>query len=80
MKLIERENMVSIAQLLPSVILGLGMLVYVGYCASNGGTHVRGKGWVSKLEAPKTYVTTQVIWVLFGLSLMCGPIIAHLLR
>ena len=62
------------------VVIGVAMLIYVGYCISNGGTHVRGKGWVTKEEAPKSYLANQIIWALFGLSVIIGPFLGGFMR
>ena len=54
--------------------------IYVGYCSSKGGTHVRGRGWVTKSEAPTSYLINMVTCVIFGLLMIIGPFILHFLR
>jgi len=61
-------------------IIGLSVLTYVGYCSAVGGTHVRGKGWVSKEEHPKSYMVNQILYVIFGLIPTLGYLINALLR
>ena len=31
------------------------IILYAGYCMSNGGFHMKGRGWRTKYENPKTY-------------------------
>ena len=30
-------------------------ILYAGYCMLNGGFHMKGRGWRTKYENPKTY-------------------------
>ena len=61
-------------------VIGIALLVYVGYCSSKGGTHVKGRGWVAKSEAPTSYLINMVTCVIFGLLMIGGPFILHFLR
>ena len=61
-------------------VIGIALLVYVGYCSSKGGTHVKGRGWVTKSEAPTSYLINMVTCVIFGLLMIGGPSILHFLR
>jgi len=56
-------------------LLGISMLAYAGYCTANGGTHVRGKGWVAKGAMPKSFYANQIMWTVFGISLIFGSLI-----
>ncbi|MDP6906262.1 MAG: hypothetical protein QF440_02470 [Candidatus Thalassarchaeaceae archaeon] len=41
-----------------SALVAIFCLFYIAYCVSQGGTHLRGKGWVTKEEHPKSYYFT----------------------
>jgi len=41
---------------------------YTSYCLINGGTHSRGKGWVTKEEAPKTFLFCMILYTVIGLG------------
>ena len=43
------------------------MFGYAAYNFTRGGIHVRGKGWMSKEDAPKSYYFTQIIMVVLGI-------------
>ena len=45
---------------LGSLFIGLCFLIYALYCHQNGGSHHKGRGWVTKEEAPKTGVESTV--------------------
>ena len=38
------------------------------YCYQNGGSHHKGRGWVSKEEAPKTHIFNMILIIIIGLS------------
>lgn len=40
-----------------------------------GGTHVRGKGWVTKEAAPKSYIFNQVMYDLLGIFMIFGSLL-----
>ena len=48
--------------------VGGSMLIYAVYCMSAGGTHVKGRGWMTKEEAPKSYIFNQALYLLLGIS------------
>lgn len=52
---------------LPIVISGL-LFAYAGYCWVTQKVHVKGKGWKTKDEAPKSFYFTVIILVLIGLG------------
>ena len=53
---------------LPSLFLGLCFLIYALYCHQNGGSHHKGRGWVTKEEAPKTHIFQMILFIVIGLS------------
>ncbi|MBA46001.1 MAG: hypothetical protein CMB31_05385 [Euryarchaeota archaeon] len=57
-------------RLFSSIIIGISLLIYAVYCMLKGGTHVRGKGWVSKYSHPISYRINQVLWFFLGLSMI----------
>ncbi len=58
-----------------SPLFGFIMLGYVGYCFSKEGTHSRGKGWLSKEEAPKTFIANQLIYTILSIILILSPLL-----
>ncbi|MEE3083172.1 MAG: hypothetical protein VX320_03655 [Candidatus Thermoplasmatota archaeon] len=64
--------MVDIAPyLIFNLVIGLVCLGYAYYCFLNGGTHARGKGWVTREEGPKTVLFSMIFYALIGLSSLC---------
>lgn len=61
-------------------IVGLILLAYAAYCWQNEGTHVKGKGWVSKEEAPKSYLFNQMVYFWLGLTMVSMPIVWMLMK
>ena len=51
-----------------SLIVALICLAYGIYCIRNGGTHHRGKGWLTREEAPKGFLFAMTIYFVLGLS------------
>ena len=45
---------------LGTLFLGLCFLIYALYCHQNGGSHHKGRGWVTKEEAPKTLLELKM--------------------
>ncbi len=58
-----------------SLVVGLLLLIYAGFCMVKGGTHVRGKGWVSKYTHPFAYRVNQIFFFLFGFSMIISNFI-----
>jgi hypothetical protein len=58
-----------------SLVIGLSLLVYAGFCMVKGGTHVRGKGWVSKFTNPIAYRVNQILFFLLGFSMIISNFI-----
>ena len=56
-------------------LLGVAILIYVGYCVYHGGMYHRGKGWRTKDEAPGAYRFGTITLTLCGLWMICGPLI-----
>ena len=52
---------------LPGFAIALLMFGYVAYNFTRGGIHVKGKGWMSKEDAPKSYYFTQIIMIVLGI-------------
>tara|TARA_B100001029_G_C14944321_1_gene385019 strand:- start:303 stop:524 length:222 start_codon:yes stop_codon:yes gene_type:complete len=57
-----------IATLIPSLIVPILFLVYATFIFVKGGVHVRGKGWKTKDEAPKTYYFMIVFMGILGVA------------
>ena len=57
-----------IATLIPSLIIPILFLGYATFIFVKGGVHVRGKGWKTKDEAPKTYYFMIVFMGLLGVA------------
>jgi hypothetical protein len=51
------------------------MFGYAAYNFTRGGIHVRGKGWMSKKDAPKSYYFTQIIMVVLGIFQIASELV-----
>ena len=51
-----------------TLFLGLCFLIYALYCHQNGGSHHKGRGLVTKEEAPKTHIFQMILFIVIGLS------------
>ena len=70
---INGKYMVEIApDLIYSLAIGLFCLGYANYCFLNGGTHARGRGWVTKEEWPKTFRFCMILYTFAGLASLCN--------
>ncbi|HIF15696.1 MAG TPA: hypothetical protein EYQ85_00360 [Candidatus Poseidoniales archaeon] len=58
----------EIWNLLPPALTGLICMGYAVFIFVKGGTHLRGKGWHTKKEAPKSYYFMLFLMLLIGLS------------
>jgi len=54
--------------LIPSLIIPILFLGYATFIFVKGGVHVRGKGWKTKDEAPKTYYFMIIFMVILGVA------------
>ena len=61
--------MEGIALIIESSI-GILLLIYAGFCWVKQGVHVKGKGWKSKEEMPKSFWFSIVLYLLIGLSML----------
>ncbi|HJL96833.1 MAG TPA: hypothetical protein QF401_01655 [Candidatus Poseidoniaceae archaeon] len=50
------------------IVISILLFAYAGYCWVNQKVHVRGKGWKTKDEAPKTFYFTVILLVIIGLG------------
>jgi hypothetical protein len=50
------------------LIVTVLLFAYAGYCWVTQKVHVKGKGWKTKDEAPKSFYFTVIILVLIGLG------------
>jgi len=62
-------------RLLFGPIIGVLLLIYAGFCMFKGGTHVRGKGWVTKEAARKSYIFNQVMYYILGIFMIFGSLL-----
>ena len=63
-----------ITKLVIPIVVAFLMFSYAGYLWVKQGVHVRGKGWMSKEEAPKSFYITVVLMVVLGLGQLISPI------
>ncbi|GEM_PF-1375889 len=56
-------------------VMGIFCLIYTSYCIVKGGTHVRGKGWVSKYTNPISYRINLILFFLLGFSMVISNFI-----
>ena len=61
-------------------IIGLILLAYAAYCWQNEGTHVKGKGWMNKEEAPKSFLFNQMVYLWLGLTMVVIPTVMMLMK
>ena len=61
----ERDEIIG---LVVPIMVSFLLFGYVAYCWFNQKVHVRGKGWRSKDEAPKTFYFTVILLLLIGLG------------
>ncbi len=59
MDLVEWSNYISL-------VIAVLFWIYAVYCMMKGGTHAKGKGWVSKYTNPITYRINQTIYLFLG--------------
>ena len=69
-----------IATLIPSLIIPILFLGYATFIFVKGGVHIRGKGWKTKDEAPKTYYFMIILMVLLGIAGIIFTILGYILR
>ena len=50
------------------LVVAVLLFGYAGYCWVTQKVHVRGKGWKTKDEAPKSFYFTVIILVIIGLG------------
>ncbi|MBQ70574.1 MAG: hypothetical protein CMA65_03690 [Euryarchaeota archaeon] len=48
------------------------LMLYAGYCWIRQGVHVRGKGWQSRQEMPKTFWFTIILYVVISIGAVVG--------
>ncbi len=57
------------------VVVAILVLAYAGYLWVRQGVHVRGKGWMAKEEAPKTFYFTVIFLAIIGLFQLLSPVV-----
>jgi hypothetical protein len=48
------------------------MLLYVGYCWVHQGVHAKGKGWVTREFAPKTFWFCMILYTFMGIGIFAN--------
>ncbi len=56
------------SRLVLPIIISVLLFAYAGYCWVTQKVHLKGKGWKTKDEAPKSFYFTVIILVLIGLG------------
>ena len=56
------------SRLVLPIIISVLLFAYAGYCWVTQKVHLKGKGWKTKDEAPKSFYFTVTILVLIGLG------------
>jgi hypothetical protein len=59
-------------RLLLPLILSIGLTIFAAYCFYRGEVPVRGQGWKSKDETPKTFFLTVFFFLLLGVLGIAG--------
>ena len=52
--------------------LAVPLFIYTLYCWIRQGTHVRGKGWKTKEEMPKTFYFSVGLYLILGISIFAA--------
>jgi len=50
-----------------NLVVGSICLAYGAYCMLKGGTHFRGRGWLTKEEGPRGFIFSMALYFLIGL-------------
>ena len=58
-----------------NLVIPIMMLLYAGYCWVNQGSHARGKGWMTKEEAPKTFWFNVIFFTVISISMIVANFI-----
>ena len=58
-------------------MIGIAMLIYVGYCVRHEGMHARYSGWKTKKESPFNYWFGTIGLTILGLLMIVGPFIYY---
>ncbi len=61
----------EIRLIITSVFASL-MLLYVGYCWVHQGVHAKGKGWVTREFAPKTFWFCMILYTFMGIGIFAN--------
>ena len=56
------------SRLVLPIIISVLLFAYAGYCWVTQKVHLKGKGWKTKDEAPKSFYFTVIILVIIGLG------------
>ena len=60
-------------------MIGIAMLIYVGYCVRHEGMHARNLrwNWKTKKESPFNYWLGTISFTILGLLMIIGPFIYY---
>ncbi len=56
------------------ILVSLLMFSYAGFCWMKQKVHVRGKGWQTREESPKTFYFTVGIMILLGIGQLASSL------
>ena len=52
------------------IVVPIIMLIYSGFCWVKQGSHVRGRGWMTREEAPKTFWFSIFFYSIVGFAML----------
>jgi len=58
-----------------NIAIAILMLLYVGYCWVNQGSHARGKGWRTRWEAPKTFWFNVIFFTVVSIFMIVTALV-----
>ena len=58
------------SRLIINLSIAVLKLSYAGYCWIRQGVHVRGKGWQTRENAPKSFWFSIILYIILGIGML----------
>jgi len=59
-------------RLIINIVFSSLILLYAGYCWVNQGVHAKGKGWVTRESAPKTFWFCMILYLVMAIGIFAN--------
>lgn len=59
-------------RLIINLVFSSLILLYAGYCWVNQGVHAKGKGWVTREFAPKTFWFCMILYLVMAIGIFAN--------